>query len=135
MMFDMTYWIYVAPGLILAMIAQWLVKSTFAKYARVGVQSGMTGAEAAQHMLASQGVRDVAIEEVQGFLSDHFDPTKNVLRLSPQVYHGQSLSSIGVACHEAGHALQKAHAYAFLGLRSALVPVTQFSSTLAMPGK
>ncbi len=133
MMLDMTYFIYVLPGMILAMIASWMVKSTFNKYSQVGAASGLTGAEAAHQMLESQGIHDVRIEQVQGFLSDHYDPTANVLRLSPQVYGSHSLSAIGVACHEAGHALQKAHAYAFLGLRSKLVPVCTLSSNLAMP--
>jgi Zn-dependent membrane protease YugP len=99
----------------------------------VGVASGLTGAEAAQRMLASEGVNNVRIEPVNGFLTDHFDPVSNTLRLSPNVYHSQSLSAIGVACHEAGHALQKAHAYAPLHMRSALVPVTNLTSQLSMP--
>ena len=121
------------PGMLMAALATWLTQSTFARYARVGSSSGLTGAEAAQRMLAREGVTDVRIEPTSGFLTDHYDPRTNTLRLSENVYHSQSLSAIGVACHEAGHALQKAHAYAPLHLRSFLVPVTQFGSKLAMP--
>jgi hypothetical protein len=119
------------PGLILAMIAQAMTKSTFSKYAKYGASSGLTGAQAAQRMLQSQGIMNVDIEPVRGFLSDHFDPRTNTLRLSPDVYNSQSLSAIGVACHEAGHALQKATHYAPLGLRTALVPAAQFGSSFA----
>jgi uncharacterized protein len=133
MIFDPMYLIYALPGMLLAMIATWLTKSTFARYARVGASSGLTGAEAAHQMLRSEGVTNVRIEMTQGFLSDHFDPRTNTLRLSPAVYQSRSLSAIGVACHEAGHALQKAHAYAPLAMRSALVPVTNFGSQLSIP--
>ena len=88
----------------------------------------MTGAQAAQRLLSSAGIYDVQIEQVQGFLSDHYDPSSKVLRLSPDVFNGQSLSSIGVACHEAGHAIQHAENYGPLGLRSSLVPITNFAS-------
>lgn len=128
MFFDPMYLLFMAPGLILALIATAITRTTFDKYSRVGASSGMTGAEAAQRLLQSQGVTDVTIEQVDGFLSDHYDPTSKTLRLSPAVYGAQSLSAIGVACHEAGHALQHAHNYAWLGLRSALVPATQFGS-------
>ena len=116
------------PGLVLGGLATFITKSTFGKYSKVRASSGMTGAQAARQMLDTQGLHDVGIEEVQGFLSDHYDPRANVLRLSPQVYRSNSLAAIGVACHEAGHALQKAHEYAPLALRSALVPITQFGS-------
>jgi len=127
---DPVFFMIVGPGMLLGMIAAWMTKSTFAKYARVGVRSGMTGAEAARQMLASQGVYDVEIKPVDGFLSDHYDPRTHSLHLSPQVFNGRSVSSIGVACHEAGHALQKTTGYAWLGLRSMLVPAT-FGSNLA----
>ena len=131
MFLDPLYIILALPGLLLAMAATAMTRTTFGKYARVGASSGMTGAQAAEVMLRSQGVYDVAIEPVRGFLSDHFDPRSNTLRLSPEVYGARSLSAIGVACHEAGHALQKATGYAPLHLRSALVPVTQFGSNFA----
>lgn len=133
MILDPTYFIFAIPGMLLAMFATMRVKSTFHKYARVASSSHMTGAEAARRMLETEGVYGVNIEMTQGFLSDHYDPRSNTLRLSPDVYNSPSLSAIGVACHEAGHALQKAHAYAPLTLRSALVPLTSFGSQLAMP--
>ncbi|HMP71785.1 MAG TPA: zinc metallopeptidase [Kiritimatiellia bacterium] len=133
MIFDPIYFLIAAPGLLLALWASYMTKHTFKKYSRLAARSGITGAEAAQRMLAYEGVHDMKIEPVQGFLSDHFDPRTNTLRLSPQVYHSDSLAAIGVACHEAGHALQKAHGYAPLALRSVLVPVTSFGSQLAIP--
>jgi Zn-dependent membrane protease YugP len=129
--FDPSYLLIVGPGMILGLLAAWLTKSTFAKYSQVGSRTGLTGAEAAAQMLHSQGIYDVEISETGGFLSDHYDPRTHSLHLSPDVYRGRSLSSIGVACHEAGHALQKAHGYAMLGLRSALVPITGLGQGLA----
>ncbi len=128
MVFDPLYFIMLLPALILAGAATVLTKTTFSRYARVQASSGMTGAEAAARMLERQGVADVRIERVQGFLSDHYDPRTRVLRLSPAVYDTPSLSAIGVACHEAGHALQHASRYAPLRLRSALVPAAQFGT-------
>lgn len=133
MIFDPTYFLFALPGLVLAMLATAKVKSTFHKYSRYAASSNMTGAEAARQVLAAEGIYDVKIEMTQGFLSDHYDPRSNTLRLSPDVYNSPSLSAIGVACHEAGHALQKAHDYAPLTMRSALVPLTSFGSQLAMP--
>ena len=127
--FDPLYLLLAAPGLILALIATVLTRTTFSKYSKIVASSHMTGAQAAQRLLSSQGVNDVTIEQVEGFLSDHYDPTTKTLRLSPDVYGSQSLSAIGVACHEAGHALQHAQSYAWLGMRTALVPATQFGST------
>lgn len=128
MWIDPLSWLFIIPGLIIAGIASAYTHSAFEKYKRVGASSGMTGAQAAQRLLASAGIFDVRIERVGGFLTDHYDPSAKVLRLSPDVFDGQSLSSIGVACHEAGHAIQHAESYAPLGLRSSLVPVTNFSS-------
>ncbi len=119
------------PGLVIGGLASWITKSTFTKYAKVGVRSGLTGAEAARRMLDREGLQNVTIEPVRGFLSDHYDPRKRTLRLSPKVYNGQSLSSVGVACHEAGHALQHAEQYTPLQLRSAMVPATQFGTNAA----
>jgi Zn-dependent membrane protease YugP len=121
---DPLYWILALPGLLLGLIAAALTKSTFAKYAQVGARSGLTGAEAAEQMLRSQGIYDVEIHQTQGFLSDHYNPRTHSLHLSPEVYHGQSLAAIGVACHEAGHAIQQAQGYALMNLRSLLLPVT-----------
>jgi Zn-dependent membrane protease YugP len=122
MFFDPLYFVFLAPGMILAIYATIKVQTTFGKYSRVAASSGMTGAEAAEHMLRRQGITDVKIEMADGFLSDHYDPRSRTLRLSSGVYGSQSLSAIGVACHEAGHALQHATFYAPLGLRTALVP-------------
>jgi len=125
---DPLYIMLMIPALILAGIATLVTRLTFSKYSKQRSLSGVTGAAAAQRLLSSQGVRDVAIEQVQGFLSDHYDPRTKTLRLSPDVYGSQSLSAIGVACHEAGHALQHAASYAPLVLRTTLVPVAQFGS-------
>jgi len=129
--FDPLYFVFLLPGLALAGLASLYTKMTFSKYSRIPASSGMTGAEAARHLLDYAGVNDVSIEQTEGFLSDHYDPGAKVLRLSPDVYGGDSLSSIGVACHEAGHALQHAQNYAYLGVRSALVPVANFGSGLS----
>ena len=103
------------------MLASFFVKSTFNKYSKVTSSSGLTGAQAADIMLKASGVTNVKIEHVNGFLSDHYDPSVNTLRLSDAVYGSNSLSALGVACHEAGHALQKANNYAPMGLRTLLV--------------
>ena len=125
--FDPVYFLYVGPFLLLAMYASWKVKSTFLKFSNVGVRSGMTGAQAAA-AVARAGGAEVTIERHPGFLSDHYDPTTRTLRLSPDVYVGRSIASIAVAAHEAGHAIQDARAYAWLGIRSSLVPVTKIGS-------
>ena len=130
----MTYLLFILlPGLVLGGLASFLTKSTYKRYSRMNAGSGLTGAEAAQTLLERNGVHDVTIEEVQGFLSDHYDPQTRTLRLSPAVYHQPSLSAIGVACHEAGHALQHAQGYAALKMRSALVPVTGITNSISMP--
>lgn len=131
MFFDPMYLMVAIPCMILAGIATMLTKNTFAKYSKVAASSGLTGYQAARRMLDSQGLGDVQIERVQGFLSDHYDPRGRVLRLSPPVYDSLSLSAVGVACHEAGHALQHAQHYVPLKLRSAMVPATSISSRFA----
>ena len=131
MFFDPVYLLFMIPGLVIAGIASLLTRSTFEKYSHVESESGMTGAQAAARLLGSAGIRDVKIERVDGFLSDHYDPTSRTLRLSDSVYSSSSLSAIGVACHEAGHAIQDAAAYKPMYLRSALVPITNFSSTFS----
>ncbi len=128
---DPLHLIMMVPALLLSLVAAWLTRSTFKKYAEVPASSGLTGAQAAERMMRSQGVYDVKVERVDGFLSDHYDPTHKVLRLSPDVYDSHSLSAIGVACHEAGHAMQHARAFAPLALRTALVPLAQFGSGAA----
>ena len=129
--FDPLYFIILAPGFALSLYATFRTKSTFSKYSKVGSRSGLTGAAAAELMLRRQGVSGVRIERSGGWLSDHYDPGQKALRLSDDVYSSQSLSAIGVACHEAGHAIQDAHGYGMLSLRTALVPATNFSSTFA----
>lgn len=131
MFFDPVFLLFMIPGLILSLLASFLTKSTFAKYSRVRAYSGLTGAQAAHRLLAANGLNDVEIEETRGFLSDHYDPRTKTLRLSPDVYESPSLSAIGVACHEAGHALQHAANFAPLYLRSALVPITNIGSSLS----
>jgi len=146
LMFNPLYWLFVGPAILLGLYAQMRVKSAFAKYSRVRSYSGVTGAEAARQMLEGQGVRvvasarlasqldnAVAIEQVNGVLSDHYDPRSKVLRLSPNVYGSPSIAAVGVACHEAGHALQHARGYAPLSARSFMVPVASFGSWAALP--
>ncbi|MGI5924232.1 MAG: zinc metallopeptidase [Lentisphaeria bacterium] len=128
---DPLYWMLALPGLMLSMLASFYVKTAFGQYSRVRSQRGLTGAEAAATMLRRAGVNDVRIERVGGFLSDHYDPTVRTLRLSPEVYGSESLAAIGVACHEAGHALQHADNYAWLGLRTSLVPLASFGSNFS----
>ncbi|MDA3873760.1 MAG: zinc metallopeptidase [Kiritimatiellae bacterium] len=132
-MLDPRYILFALPALALSMYASYLTKSRFKKYARVAPSSGLTGAQAAYQMLRREGLNNVAIERVQGFLSDHYDPRSKVLRLSPDVHDGRSLSAVGVACHEAGHALQHAKGYAPLALRSSLVPAATITGKLSMP--
>jgi len=128
---DLNYLLFAVPGLILSLWASYKTKSTFNKYSNIPSRNGYTGAKAAATLLRHAGITDVKIEEVQGFLSDHYDPTHKTLRLSPQVYHSNSLSAIGVACHEAGHAIQHQQQYVWMYFRSAMVPVTNFSSTFS----
>ena len=132
MFFDTQYMIFVmVPALVLAGLASLMVKVTFNRYSKVRCYSGMTGAQAAERMLRSNGIFDVTVEQTSGFLSDHYDPAHKVLRLSETVYQSNSLSAVGVACHEAGHALQHANQYVPLVLRTVLVPVTNLSSMFA----
>ena len=109
--------------------AQAKLHFAFSKYSKVPVDSGLTGAQAARRILDNAGLTDMPVEEVEGKLSDHYDPTKRALFLSTDNFHGSSIAAVGVAAHEAGHALQHQSAYAMLNLRMALVPITQFSST------
>lgn len=126
-MFDPVYWLFVGPTLLLAAWATWRVQSTFTRFSSVGVRSGMTGAEAAAAVARSGGAQ-ITIERHEGFLTDHYDPRTKTLHLSPEVYDGRSISSIAVGAHEAGHAIQDVKAYAWLGFRSNLVPVTKIGS-------
>ncbi len=128
MYFDPMYLIFMIPALILAGVASAKTKGTFNKYSKTSSSTHLTGAQAARQMLNRNGLHDVEINRVRGFLSDHYNPANRSLNLSPDVYDSQSLSAIGVACHEAGHALQHSTGYVPLKFRSAMVPVTQFSS-------
>ena len=121
MFFDPLYLLFAIPGLIIGGLASLYTHSMFSEFSRIRASSGMTGAEAAETMLHRAGIYDVKIERVEGFLSDHYDPSEQTL----------PLAAIGVACHEAGHALQHAAQYGPLGLRSALVPLCNISSTLS----
>lgn len=132
MFFDPMYLLIVGPGMLLSIIAQIWVKSAFSRFSQVGVASGLSGADAAQRIVKRAGI-GVRVERVDGFLSDHYDPRDKVLRLSSGVHDGRSVASIGVAAHEAGHALQDASGYAPLRFRTAMVPTTSIGSKLAWP--
>ena len=124
----MDYWWFAVPGLILGLYAQIKLTSTYGKYTQIGTASGLTGAQAAREILDQAGLTNMPVQEVDGHLTDHYDPTKKALFLSSENFHGTSLAAVGVAAHESGHALQHKAAYAPLNIRLALVPVTQFAS-------
>lgn len=129
--FDLWYILIVlVPGMLISGAASLMVSSSFSKYSKVGSMKGYTGAQAARQLLDGAGIHDVQIVETQGHLSDHYNPTSKQLALSPQVYHSSSLAAVGVACHEAGHAIQHANHYAPLWIRSALVPAAGIGSNL-----
>ena len=130
-MFHPIFIITLLPALLLSLIATFMVQATFRKYSSVMSASGISGAEAARILLRSTGITDVTIEPVRGLLADHYDPASKTLRLSDNVYSSSSIASIGVACHEAGHAIQHATGYGWLGLRTTLVPVVQFGTYLS----
>ena len=131
--FDWTYLVLVLPCILLSLWASSNVNSTFRKYSNQFSSRRLTGAEAAQRVLSTNGVRGVQIERVSGNLTDHYDPKTNVIRLSDSVYSSTSTAAIGVACHEAGHAVQYAENYAPIKLRAAVIPLTNFGSRIAMP--
>ena len=131
--FDWTYLVLVLPCILLSLWASSNVNSTFKKYASQFSARRITGAQAAQRVLSANGVSGVRIERVAGNLTDHFDPKTNVIRLSDSVYDATSTAAIGVACHEAGHAVQYAQNYGPIKLRAAIIPITNIGSKLAMP--
>lgn len=131
--FDWTYVVLVLPAVILAMWASANVNSTFKKYSTQYSRRGITAAQAARRVLDANGLQYVQIQHVSGNLTDHFDPKANVIRLSDSVYGSTSTAAIGVACHEAGHAVQHAVHYAPIKLRNAIVPITNIGSRLSMP--
>lgn len=128
--YDPTY-ILIIVAAVISLIAQLLVSSRFSKYSKVSSRSGFTGAQAASHILQSQGIYDVSIRRVSGNLTDHYDPRSKTLNLSESVYDNYSVAAIGVAAHECGHAIQHARGYAPLTFRSALVPVANLGSKLS----
>ena len=131
--FDWTYLVIILPCLLISMLASSRVNSTFKRYSKQLSSRRITGAQAAQRVLSANGVTNVRIEHVSGNLTDHYDPKTNVIRLSDSVYSSTSTAAIGVACHEAGHAVQYAQHYAPIKLRAAIIPITNIGSRLAMP--
>lgn len=132
MFFDPLYFIFLLPAFALAGWASIKVKTTMARASRITPSSGMTGAQAAARILESNELHNVRIEPTRGFLGDHYDPRDKVLRLTPQIYGGRTLAAVGVAAHEAGHAIQHARHYAPLKLRTGLVPMASFGGNFAM---
>ncbi|MBN2357932.1 MAG: zinc metallopeptidase [Deltaproteobacteria bacterium] len=128
--FDLNYLLFISPAIALSLVATVWVKSAFSKWQRRALSSQMSGAQAARLLLDASGLRDVRIERVSGFMSDHYDPRAKVLRLSPAVHDGRSVSAVGVAAHEAGHALQDKERYTPLVWRTALVPIASIGSNL-----
>ena len=133
MFFDMTYVVLVLPCILFSLWASSRVNSTFRKYSSQLSRRHITGAQAAQRVLSGNGVHGVRIERISGNLTDHYDPRTNIIRLSDSVYDSTSTAAIGVACHEAGHAVQYAQQYAPIKLRAAIIPITNIGSKLAMP--
>ncbi len=133
MYFDMTYVFLVLPCILFSLWASSRVNSTFRKYSSQLSRRHITGAQAAQRVLSGNGVHGVKIERISGNLTDHYDPRTNIIRLSDSVYDSTSTAAIGVACHEAGHAVQYAQQYAPIKLRAAIIPITNIGSKLAMP--
>lgn len=131
------YWdqtiIILIPALIFSLIAQLMVKGTFSKYSGVRNSRGYTGADAARAILDRNGLSYIRIEHINGELTDHYDPGANVIRLSDSVYNNDSVAAVGVAAHEAGHAVQYAEGYGPIKVRSAIIPITQFGSNLSTP--
>ncbi len=127
--FDPYYLIFIIPAIIISLIAQAKVKSTFAKYSKV--EAPLTGAEAARRVLDTHGVTNVTIEPVSGNLTDHFDPRTNVIRLSESVYNARTVAAVGVAAHEAGHAVQYAESYMPITIRNKIVPIVNFGSSVS----
>ena len=131
------YWdqtmIILIPALIFSLIAQLMVKGAFSKYSGVRNSRGYTGADAARAILDRNGLSYIRIEHINGELTDHYDPSANVIRLSDSVYNNESVAAVGVAAHEAGHAVQYAEGYGPIKVRSAIIPITQFGSNLSTP--
>lgn len=129
---DSTYFMLI-PAILLAMIAQYRVSSTFQKYSKVNNRNNVTAYETVRRILDEHGLNNIKIEHINGNLTDHFDPKNNVIRLSDSVYNSKSVAAIGVVAHEAGHAIQYAESYLPIKIRTAIIPVTQIGSRLAFP--
>lgn len=130
--FDPYYWIILVPAMLIALLAQANVSSTFNRYAKIASRRGLTGAQAAEAVLRAHGVTGVRVERVSGRLTDHYDPRTNVIRLSDSVYGSNSIASVGVAAHEAGHAVQYAVGYGPIKLRTAIIPACNIGSQLSI---
>jgi Zn-dependent membrane protease YugP len=130
-MMDLWYFVFLAPGMLLAMWAQWRVQAAYTWASGLRASTGITGAQTAYAILQAEGISDVGIEPIAGQLSDHYDPTTKTLRLSEGVYGSDSLAALGIAAHEVGHALQDAHRYPLMVLRGALVPMASFGSGMS----
>lgn len=128
MFFDFTMLLFIGPAILLGLLAQWMVSSAYSSMSQVGAR--MSGFAAARRILDRSGLKDVPIEMVPGHLSDHYDPSSKVLRLSPEVYEGHSMAAVGIAAHEAGHALQDAQRYPLMALRAAAVPAANIGSSI-----
>jgi len=128
---DPLYWVMMIPMMILSGLASMGVKRTFNRFSKLGTHAGLSGADVAREILRRNGLSDVRVEQVSGFLSDHYDPNKKVVRLSPEVYRSTSIAAVGVAAHETGHAIQHSQAYAPLALRNLMVPVASIGSNFA----
>ena len=133
--FYVDYWyiVLVIPAVILSLIASWNVNATFKKYSKVASRAGLTGAESARRVLSANGVYNVTIEHVSGNLTDHFDPKTNTIRLSDAVYNSNTVAAVGVAAHEAGHAVQHALGYTPMKVRAAIIPVTNIGANISWP--
>ena len=131
--FDWTYLVFILPALLISMWAQLKVSSSFSKYSKVRNMRGLTGAQTAEYILRVYGVTGVRIEHISGELTDHYDPSANVIRLSDAVYGATTVSAIGVAAHETGHALQYAQGYAPIKLRAAVIPASRIGSLASWP--
>ncbi len=131
--FDYYYIIFVIPAIILSLVVQFKLKSTYAKYSKVGNARRITGAQAANLVLNYYGISDVNIVSVAGTMTDHYDPTQKVIRLSEGVFNSSSIAAVGIACHEAGHAAQHAENYAPIKIRNLILPVCNIGSSLSIP--
>lgn len=129
--FDWTYLVFIVPCIIITLICQVKVQSTFSKYSKIRNSRNITGAQAAEYVLRQNGVTGVRIEHVSGSMTDHFDPRTNVIRLSDTVYNGNSVAAVGVACHEAGHAVQHAEGYLPNKIRGFILPMAKIGSQLS----